>query len=199
MDTAGYAVCVYCSASTVDPAMLALAARVGTEIARRGWQLVSGGGHVSMMGAVATGARAGGAHTVGVIPKHLVHQEVADVDADELIVTDTMRQRKQVMEDRADAFLALPGGIGTLEEFFETWTGGYLGQHDKPVVVLDPDGFYRGLFDWVDQLYDRKFVSKSAMARITVVDNLPAAFAALKPVRAAEVTPEPGTTLDEEI
>ncbi|MFI7668236.1 TIGR00730 family Rossman fold protein [Nocardia sp. NPDC049526] len=195
---AGYAVCVYCSASTADPAMLALAARVGTEIARRGWQLVSGGGHVSMMGAVATGARAGGAHTVGVIPKHLVHQEVADVDADELIVTDTMRQRKQVMEDRADAFLTLPGGIGTLEEFFETWTGGYLGQHEKPVVVLDPNGFYRGLFDWLDQLYDRKFVSQPAMARITVVDDLPAAFAALKPVQASEVTPEPGTTLDEE-
>ncbi|WP_433759120.1 TIGR00730 family Rossman fold protein [Nocardia sp. CA-135398] len=194
----GYAVCVYCSASTADPAMLALAARVGTEIARRGWQLVSGGGHVSMMGAVATGARAGGAHTVGVIPKHLVHQEVADVDADELIVTDTMRQRKQVMEDRADAFLTLPGGIGTLEEFFETWTGGYLGQHGKPVVVLDPNGFYRGLFDWLDQLYDRKFVSQSAMARITVVDDLSAAFAALKPVQASEVTREPGTILDEE-
>ncbi len=176
-----YSVCVYCSASTADPDALALAARVGTEIARRGWQLVSGGGHVSMMGAVATAARAGGAPTVGVIPKHLVHKEVADVDSDELVVTDTMRQRKQVMEDRADAFLTLPGGVGTLEEFFETWTGGYLGQHAKPVVVLDPNGFYDGLFRWIDELYERKFVSRFAMQRITVATSLPAAFAALKP------------------
>lgn len=176
-----YAVCVYCSASTTDPGALALAARVGTEIARRGWQLVSGGGHVSMMGAVATAARAGGANTIGVIPKHLVHQEVADVDADELVVTDTMRERKQIMEDRADAFLTLPGGIGTLEEFFETWTGGYLGQHGKPVVVLDQDGFYEGLFRWVDGLRDRGFVNGRALGRITVAGDLHGAFEALRP------------------
>ncbi|MBF6411956.1 LOG family protein [Nocardia cyriacigeorgica] len=176
-----YAVCVYCSASTIDPAQLELAARVGTEIARRGWQLVSGGGHVSMMGAVATAARAGGANTIGVIPKHLVHREVADVDADELVVTDTMRQRKQVMEDRADAFLTLPGGIGTLEEFFETWTGAYLGVHDKPVVVLDPDGHYRGLFTWVDELHARGFVPQPALDRVRVVADLAEAFEALHP------------------
>ncbi|MFE3444581.1 TIGR00730 family Rossman fold protein [Nocardia sp. NPDC059180] len=174
-----FAVCVYCSASTLDQAQLALAARVGTEIARRGWQLVSGGGHVSMMGAVATATRAGGANTIGVIPKHLVHREVADVDADELVVTDTMRERKQVMEDRADAFLTLPGGIGTLEEFFETWTGAYLGVHDKPVVVLDPDGHYSGLFAWVDELHARGFVPQPALDRVTVVTDIPSAFAAL--------------------
>ena len=95
---------------------------------------MSGGGNVSAMGAVAAGARARGGRTVGVIPKALVHRELADADADELIVTDTMRERKQIMEDRADAFIALPGGIGTLEELFETWTAGYLGMHDKPVV-----------------------------------------------------------------
>lgn len=179
-----YAVCVYCSASTADHDQLALAARVGTEIASRGWQLVSGGGHVSMMGAVATAARAGGANTIGVIPKHLVHREVADVDSDELVVTDTMRQRKQMMEDRADAFLTLPGGIGTLEEFFETWTGAYLGVHNKPVVVLDPDGHYRGLFDWVNELYGRGFVSQLAMDRVTVTTDLATAFDALQGVSA---------------
>ena len=88
------------------------------------------------MGAVADGARAGGGQTVGVIPKKLVHRELADTRADELIVTDTMRERKQVMEDRSDAFIVLPGGIGTLEEFFEAWTAGYLGMHDKPLVML---------------------------------------------------------------
>lgn len=174
-----FALCVYCSASTTDPEQLALAAQVGTEIARRGWQLVSGGGHVSMMGAVATAARAGGAHTVGVIPKHLVHREVADVDSDELVVTDTMRQRKQVMEDRSDAFLTLPGGIGTLEEFFETWTGGQLGQHTKPMAILDPGRHYTGLFTWLTELRDRGFVPQEALDRVTVTADLSAAFDAL--------------------
>ncbi|MET8798929.1 TIGR00730 family Rossman fold protein [Nocardia sp. NPDC004568] len=174
-----FAVCVYCSASTTDADQLELAARVGSEIARRGWQLVSGGGHVSMMGAVATAARAGGANTVGVIPKHLVHREVADVDSDELVVTDTMRQRKQVMEDRSDAFLTLPGGIGTLEEFFETWTGGHLGQHNKPMAILDPAGHYSGLFTWLAELHDRGFVPQEALDRITVTPDLTEAFAAL--------------------
>lgn len=183
-----FALCVYCSAGTTDPAYLELAARVGTEIAQRGWQLVSGGGHVSMMGAVATAARAGGATTVGVIPKHLVHREVADVDSDELVVTDTMRQRKQVMEDRADAFLTLPGGIGTLEEFFETWTGGHLGQHAKPMAILDPDGHYAGLFTWLAELRERGFVSREALGLITVTDDLTTAFTAL--ARAADAGPE---------
>jgi hypothetical protein len=175
-----YAVCVYCSASAADAAQLHIATQVGAEIARRGWHLVSGGGNVSMMGAVATAARAGGTRTIGVIPKKLVHLEVADVDADELIVTDTMRERKQVMEDRADAFLTLPGGIGTLEEFFETWTGGYLGMHDKPLVVLDPMGHYRGLFAWLEELRAGGFVGKSALERVTVTADLAQAFDALR-------------------
>ncbi len=174
-----FAVCVYCSASTTDPGALRLAAEVGTEIARRGWELVSGGGHVSMMGAVAVAARAGGARTTGVIPKRLVHQEVADVDSDELIVTDTMRERKQVMEDRADAFLTLPGGIGTLEEFFEAWTGGYLGLHGKRLVLLDPHGHYRGLFAWLDELSAAGFIGRPALDRITVTADVASAFEAL--------------------
>ena len=174
-----FAVCVYCSSSTTDPVQLALATSVGTEIARRGWQLVSGGGHVSMMGAVAAAARAGGAETIGVIPKHLVHREVADVESDELVVTDTMRQRKEVMENRADAFLTLPGGIGTLEEFFEAWTGGHLGQHNKPMVVLDAGGHYDGLFAWLGELLDRGFVPQVALDRVTVTADLEEAFTAL--------------------
>jgi uncharacterized protein (TIGR00730 family) len=124
-------------------------------------------------------ARAGGARTTGVIPKRLVHQEVADVDSDELIVTDTMRERKQIMEDRADAFLTLPGGIGTLEEFFEAWTGGYLGLHGKPLVVLDPNGHYRGLFAWLDELSAAGFIGRPALDRITVTADVASAFRAL--------------------
>jgi uncharacterized protein (TIGR00730 family) len=165
-------VCVYCASGPVDQTYLDLAAAVGAEIGRRGWQLVSGGGNVSMMGAIADAARAAGAHTVGVIPKALVHREVADVDADELIVTDTMRERKRIMEDRADAFITLPGGIGTLEELFETWTAGYLGMHHKPVVLLDPGGHFAGLLTWLESMVDTGFVARRALDGLQVTSDI---------------------------
>jgi uncharacterized protein (TIGR00730 family) len=171
-----WAVCVYCSAGPRHPALLDLAHRVGAAIAQRGWTLVSGGGNVSAMGAVAAGARAEGGRTVGVIPKALVHRELADIGADELVVTDTMRQRKQVMEDRSDAFLALPGGIGTCEELFETWTAGYLGMHDKPVVLLDPDGHYDGLRAWLAGLVDTGYVTQAALDRLVVAGDVESAL-----------------------
>lgn len=174
------AICVYCSSSeTIEESYLSLATAVGTRLAKEGYALVSGGGRVSMMGAVARAARAGGAHTVGVIPRHLMGYEVADTDADELIVVETMRERKRIMESRADGFLALPGGLGTLEELFETWTSLSLTMHAKPVVVLDPDGFYAPLWSWLDQLRARGFVRQSALdalVRATTVDDAFAAF-----------------------
>ena len=176
-----WAVCVYCASGPAHPELLTLASQVGEAIAERGWTLVSGGGNVSAMGALATGARARGGRTVGVIPKALVHRELADTDAAELIVTDTMRERKQVMEDRADAFIALPGGIGTLEEFFEAWTAGYLGMHDKPVVMLDPIGHYDGLLAWLHGLVDSGYVAKGALDRLVVVGDVEAAMAVCTP------------------
>ena len=171
-----WAVCVYCAAGPRHPDLLTLARQVGEAIAERGWTLVTAGGKVSAMGAVAAGARSRGGHTVGVIPTALVDRELADVEADELIVTETMRQRKQVMEDRSDAFLALPGGIGTLEELFETWTAGYLGMHDRPVVLLDPDGHYDGLLRWLDSLVSAGFVTRAALDRLVVVDDVEVAL-----------------------
>ena len=178
-----WAVCVYCASGPTHPELLELAGRVGGAVAARGWTLVSGGGNVSAMGAVATGARASGGRTVGVIPKALVHRELADVDADELVITETMRERKQVMEDRADAFIALPGGIGTLEEFFEAWTAGYLGMHDKPVVMLDPLGHYAGLLVWLHGLADSGYVSQNALDRLVMVDDVDDALDACAPAR----------------
>ena len=105
-----------------------------------------------MMGAVAAAVRRGGGHTLGVIPAHLIPFEVADTDADELAVVDTMRERKQIMDARSDAVLVLPGGLGTLEELFEMWTSASLGMHDKPVIVLDPDGFYAPLWAYLGTL-----------------------------------------------
>lgn len=177
-----WAVCVYCASGPTHPELLALAAQLGEAIAERGWTLVWGGGNVSAMGALATAARARGAWTVGVIPKMLVRREVADHEADELIVTDTMRERKQIMEDRADAFITLPGGIGTLEELFEAWTGAHLGAHNKPVVMLDPGGHFDGLRAWLCGLVDSGYVAQAAMDRLVVVDDVPAAIAACTPV-----------------
>lgn len=167
-----WAVCVYCASGPRHPELLKLAFEVGRGIAERGWTLVSGGGNVSAMGAVAAGARSRGGHTVGVIPKALVHRELADIDADELVVTDTMRQRKQVMEDRSDAFLSLPGGIGTCEELFETWTAGCLGMHDKPMVLLDPDGHYDGLRHWLAGLVPTGYVAQAALDRLLVATDI---------------------------
>ena len=175
------AVCVYCASSTrIDPAYLALAAEVGTGLAKRGHVLVTGGGSVSMMGEVGRAARAAGGHTVGVIPHHLVDMEVADHDSDELLVVDTMRQRKAGMDERADAFLVLPGGIGTLEEFFEVWTAGTLGMHAKPVVVLDPDDFYAPLWAWLEDLVVRGFVRRAALDSLLLVRTVPDALTALE-------------------
>jgi uncharacterized protein (TIGR00730 family) len=132
-----------------------------------------------MMGEVARAARAGGARTTGVIPAHLVDLEVADVDADELVVVDTMRERKREMDERSDAFLALPGGLGTFEELFEVWTSRSLGMHDKPVVVLDPDGFFEPLWAYLDGLRERGFVRRSGLDALTRTTSVDAALAAL--------------------
>jgi uncharacterized protein (TIGR00730 family) len=161
------AICVFCSSSERIAAQhIALAADVGSEIARRGHSLVSGGGRVSSMGAVARAARAGDALTVGVIPEALVHLEVADHDADELVVTPDMRARKGEMDRRCDAFLCLPGGLGTLEELLEIWVSHTLGMHAKPIVVLDPDGVFAPLRAQVDALVEAGFVRAPARGAV---------------------------------
>lgn len=170
------AICVYCASGPVPAEFLDLATELGTALATAGHTLVSGGGNVSMMGAVAEAARAAGGRTVGIIPRALMEREVADLGADELVVTDTMRERKRQMDERADGFIAMPGGIGTLEELFETWTGGYLGMHDKPVVLLDPVGFYAPLLSWLDDLSGRGFVTRAALDRLLIAETVPRAI-----------------------
>jgi uncharacterized protein (TIGR00730 family) len=182
-------ICVFCASSRDIPQhYIDLAAEVGHEIARRGHSLVTGGGSVSLMGAVASAARAGGARTVGVIPRAIMELEIADHDADELVVVDDMRQRKGEMDRRSDAFITLPGGIGTLEELLEVWTARTLGMHAKPVVVCDPDDAYAPLRAQIDQLIDRGF------ARATINDALVWCTTAVDAVDLAEgsgVTPDP--------
>jgi uncharacterized protein (TIGR00730 family) len=173
----GLGICVFCSSATdIDSAFLDLANQVGTRIGTGGHRLISGGGRVSMMGSVASAARLHGAHTLGVIPQHLMPYEVADIDADELVVVDTMRERKALMDAHADVFLVLPGGIGTLEEFFEVWTAGSLGMHPKPVIVLDVDGFYEPLWAFIESLMQRGFVRPAAWQQLHRVCGVEEAF-----------------------
>ncbi|MGH3329287.1 MAG: TIGR00730 family Rossman fold protein [Streptomycetales bacterium] len=171
------AVCVYCASSEgIDGRYTDLAARVGTELAQRGHTLVSGGGRVSCMGAVARAARRCGARTVGVIPRVLIDWEIADEDCDELVVTDDMRERKGEMERRSDGFLALPGGLGTLEELFEIWVGRVLGLHVKPLVVVNADGFYDHLRAQVDVLSAGGFLRGEALRAISWAGEVGEAF-----------------------
>lgn len=142
----GHAVCVYCSSSdAVAPRLRALAGDVGQGLAARGWILVYGGGGVGLMGEVARAALEGGAHVTGVIPDKLVDREFVLPGLTEVVRTRSLRERKQIMDDRSDAFLILPGGIGTLEELVEMLALRQLGEHDRPIVALDADGFWEPL------------------------------------------------------
>ncbi|MEU7801966.1 TIGR00730 family Rossman fold protein [Micromonospora arborensis] len=175
------AICVFCASSrTLDQRWLDLAAETGAELARRGHTLVSGGGCVGMMGALVDGARSAGGRTLGVIPQSLVDLEVADLASDELLVTDSMASRKTLMIDKSDAFLTLPGGLGTLDELFEVWTTATLALHSKPMVLIDTDGFYRPLLDWLDKLADQRFLKPAGRALLTVAPSVPEALEALE-------------------
>jgi uncharacterized protein (TIGR00730 family) len=173
-------ICVFCASSdAIAPSHLALADDVGRAIGTAGWALVTGGGSVSMMGAVARGARATGAFTVGVIPEALLHHEVADEHADELVVTPDMRTRKGEMDRRSDAFLVLAGGIGTLEEMVEIWVARTLAMTRKPLVVLDPEGHYEHLRLLGEHFARNGFVRRQALEAITWTTDVPSAMAAL--------------------
>ena len=171
------AICVFCASSErIDARYVDLGAAVGAELARRGHSLVSGGGSVSAMGSLARAARAGGAHTTGVIPQVLLDLEVADHDADLLVVTADMRTRKGEMDGRADAFLVLPGGIGTLEELFEVWVSRTLRMHGRPVVALDPDGVFAPLREQVRVLVELGFLRASSAAELHWASGVAEAF-----------------------
>lgn len=152
-------IAVFCSSSpSIDSKYVDLAYHLGEAIAGQSWELVTGGGHISMMGAVSRGARAGNGRTVGVIPQALVDIEFADHENDELHVVETMGERKALITNISDAFITLPGGAGTLEELFEIWVGRYLKFHNKPVVILDPFGIYGPLHELVVHLEAERFI-----------------------------------------
>ena len=162
-----FSVCIYCgSRPGVDPIFAATAREVGTWIGQHGGQLVYGGGKAGLMGVVAQATLEAGGRVVGVIPKALVEKEWALHDCTELHIVDTMHDRKRMMAERADAFLALAGGIGTFEELFEVWTWRQLGYHDKPVGILNTGGYYDGLLSFLDSTVQQQFMSDWQMALI---------------------------------
>ena len=157
--TPAFSVCVYCgSRPGVNPEFAAVAHHVGTWIGRHSGQLVYGGGKAGLMGIVADATLQAGGRVVGIIPKALVEKEWAHHGCTELHIVDTMHDRKRMMAEHADAFLALPGGIGSFEEFFEVWTWRQLGYHDKPIGLLNTAGYYDQLLGFLDQSVDQQFL-----------------------------------------
>ncbi|MFT3721191.1 TIGR00730 family Rossman fold protein [Pseudorhodoferax sp.] len=164
-----FSICVYCGSRPGAQTVYADTARqVGEWIGRHGGQLVYGGGHNGLMGMVADATLAAGGRVVGVIPKALVEKEWAHRGCTELHVVETMHDRKRMMAERADAFLALPGGIGTFEEFFEAWTWRQLGYHDKPVGLLNVNGLYDGLERFLESVVEQQFINRWQMDLIRI-------------------------------
>ena len=152
-------ICVFCGSSTgANPAYRHAADDLGRAIAASGRRLVYGGGNVGLMGVLADSALAQGGEVVGVIPRHLVDLEVAHQSLTELRVVDSMHQRKQLMADLSDGFVVLPGGLGTLEEFFEVWTWGQLGLHRKPYGLLNVASYFDSLLAFLDHSVSERFV-----------------------------------------
>jgi uncharacterized protein (TIGR00730 family) len=166
--------CVYCSSSDrLDPKYPAVAAELGREMVRRGWGLVYGGGKTGLMGAVARAVKESGGRVVGVIPEFMKARELAYEGADELVTVVTMRERKLLMETRADAFVALPGGFGTLEEIMEILTLRQLDVVRKPCVFFNQDGFYDDLLRLFDRMLAEKFFKPSNMDLFRVAVTVP--------------------------
>ena len=186
------AVCVYCGSSPGrSPSHMLAAERLGRAIGGAGLRLIYGGGTNGLMGAVARGCAAAGGPVTGIIPRFLLDMEadgvVPDI-VDESIVTDDMHERKHAMFERADAFVALPGGIGTLEELIEVMTWAQLGRHDKPILIADLDGFWAPLVTLLDHMRGEGFVHTASRVRPLVVSQVDAIVPAL--LAAAPSEPE---------
>ncbi len=163
------AVTVYCSSSTyLDPAFHEPALQVGAELARRNLGLVYGGGGVGLMGDVARAVKAGGGRVTGIITHTLMDKEQGWDGCDELIAVDTMRERKREMLARGDAFLILPGGLGTYEEFFEALTGLLLKEHNKPIGIVNTGGYYDPMLEMIRHGIEHKFIKPAVMELLDV-------------------------------
>ena len=185
-------VCVYCGSGVGrDPAYAQAADDLGRLLADNDIGLVYGGGSVGLMGRVARAAKAAGGHVTGIIPRFLRDREAMLEDVDELIVTADMHERKRLMFDRSDAFVALPGGVGTLEEVVEMMTWAQLGQHDKPIVLLDINGFWTPLVELLGHMRREAFIREGFEVPFEVVAEVADVVPRLLFAHPAEVRPDP--------
>jgi len=174
-------ICVFCGASPgANPVYRQTAEALGRLLAERGIRLIYGGGAVGLMGVVADAALSAGGEVIGIIPQSLGRAEIGHRGLTRLEVVDTMHTRKARMAELADAFIALPGGLGTLEELFEVWTWGQLGYHAKPLGLLEVNGFYRKLGDFLDHLVSERFVRPAHRDMLQIADTPAALLEALR-------------------
>lgn len=167
-----FSICVYCGSRPGELAVYADAARtVGTWIGQHGGQLVYGGGRTGLMGIVAEATKAAGGRVVGIIPQALVDKELANTACDELHIVANMHERKAMMAERSDAFLALPGGIGTFEELFEVWTWRQLGYHDKPIGLLNVENYYSSMISFLESTVTQGFMGAWQMDLIRASEH----------------------------
>jgi len=182
-------VCVFCGSRTGGPAYVEAAKQFGAALVRHGWGLVYGGGHIGLMGVVADSMLALGGHVTGVIPKFLEARELAHRSVQELHIVDSMHARKALMAEKSDAFVALPGGIGTAEEFFEILTWRQLGLHSKPVAVWNVAGFFDPLVAWLDHMAAEGFVHPWDQNLLLFENDLETLLDKLSTARSENVTP----------
>jgi len=167
-----FSVCVYCGSKPgVEPQFAQVAQQVGQWIGQHGGQLVYGGGKAGLMGVVAQATLEAQGRVVGIIPKALMEREMAFTQCQELIVVDTMHERKRLMAERSDVFLALPGGIGTLEELFEVWTWRQLGYHDKPIGILNTAGYFNHLLAFLKTSVTQELLSDWQMNLVQIDES----------------------------
>ena len=186
------AICVYCGSSNFGPQPHRdAAARLGRLIAGAGIRLVFGGGNVGLMGVVAEAAMAAGGMVTGIIPQHLLKVERPDNELTELLVVDSMHVRKEAMFRRSDAFVILPGGLGTLDETFEILTWKQLRLHDKPIVICDLDGYWQPFFALFDHLLESRYMPPRARGFLIRVETVEEVLPALAEAAAPEVLPQP--------
>lgn len=174
-------ICVYCGSSIrVSQSYKDNAARLGELLGQNDYDVVYGGGNVGLMGITATSALDNGADVIGIIPTHLSERETAHKHLTELHTVETMHERKQMMVDRADAFVIMPGGLGTMDEFFEIFTWWQLGLHDKPIIIINVDGYWTPLLDLVQNIATEGFCSQSDYDHLIVLDKTDDIIEALK-------------------
>lgn len=174
-------VCVFCgSRPGSNPSWSTASSQLGSAIAKHGWRLVFGGGGGGLMGDLARGALASHGNVIGIIPSFLTEAEAVIEDLAELFVVESMVARKEMMIELSDVFVVLPGGIGTIEELFEVWTGNHVKAYSKPILIVNLNGFYDSLLQFTQQQFDDGFLIERHFSHITIVNTIPEAIAFLQ-------------------